>query len=72
MGSSQGRVIKGNYYVSSFRQGHKWVYQIHDHTTEKEVLITEQSSTVSEEIAAGKAFMAMLEYFWTGPGRGCR
>ena len=69
---SKGIPIKGSFYISTdFHQG-KWTFTVHDHTTEKEVLICKQSSTVSEQVAAGKAFLALIEYFWMGPGRGRR
>lgn len=53
--------IKGSFYVSLSREGQKWTCEIYDHTNDQETLITVQSSSVSKEIAAGKALLALRE-----------
>jgi hypothetical protein len=68
MSRSSGFTIKGSFYFSISREGSKWTCEIYDHTNHQETLITVQSSSVSEEIAAGKALLALREQL-RGHGR---
>ena len=66
MGRSGGRPINGRFYVDLDHTRGKWTVTIYDQNGPNDVVIAQGSSTVKEEIAAGKAFLAWMEHIFLG------